>query len=126
MPEQKIIKREFETPVKSKQAVEKILELAELAEKLLEMNSWKGKEFKSVQVILETPFHKPEVNREDSKHSLREVREYVIEFGTHAGSRLDDIPLSYLEYLYEAQKELNSILKFYLKHPSIKQERENE
>lgn len=126
MPEQKIIKREFETPVNSKQAVEKVLEIAELSEKLLEMNNWKGKEFQSVQVIFETPFFKPETPREDCKHNLKEAREYVIEFGSHAGSKLDDIPLSYLEYLYEAQRDLNSILKFYLKHPSIKQERENE
>ena len=126
MPEQKVIRRELDPPVGSKQAVEKVLEIAELSEKLLEMNSWRGKEFKSVQVTFETPFYSPEKDREESKHNLREVRDYVIEFGTHAGSRLDDIPISYLEYLYEAQRELNSLLKFYLKHPTMKKEREDE
>lgn len=125
MPEQKIITREFDEPVDSSKACEKVLEIAELSENLLKLSPWKGKVFSSVQVTFTTPFHAPEKLKENVQ-SLREIRNHVIEFGSHAGSRLDDIPLSYLEYIYEAQRDLQEKLKFYLNHPTIKHERQDE
>ena len=125
MAEQKVITRELPN-VSPKEAVEKILELAQLAEGLLDMPEWRNKTIAKVQLTFETEFFKPEKSRLEEKYKLKDLRNHTLGFGKHEGERLDDIPLSYLEYLYESGKELQEMLKFYLFHPTVKQEREDE
>ena len=123
MSEEKSIKRDG-LNLGLKEVEDKMLELSSLSPGLLEICGWKDKKVAEIEIFFRTEFHKPPKQAPD-KFRLAEVRESTIEFGAHAGSRLDDIPFSYLEYLYEAQRELQERLKFYLSHPTIKRERDN-
>lgn len=61
--------------------------------------------------------------------TFAEAKAFVIPFGQHAGKALDDIPLSYLDWLYGQhwiRPELGQALRVYLGDKTIARELERE
>lgn len=54
------------------------------------------------------------VQGEKRRASIRELSKHVIEFGAHAGKRLDEIPREYLHWLAKSSEETMQALVSYL------------
>lgn len=128
MNERKTIPRTFDPPKTIPELESVLLDLAVYVPKLLAKTGWDGKTIKYCEVILRTEFDVPEAVSEsnDSAIRLKNARTATLGFGEHANTPLDEVPMAYLEYLQEAQRDTQKLLDFYLKHPTIRRERDRE
>lgn len=124
--EDKTYLREYNPPTEVSKVQDILIDLAEKIPGLLKMSGWHQKQIGSIELTFKTPnFKKPEDKAvTETKFRLAEIREEMLTFGTYDGSTFDETPLSYLEYLHDACGNLQKQLDFYLKHPTIKAERD--